>query len=90
MESHKRLIGESIREWVDQGVIKSIQESTNCETFIKYGCDFGDKPNDGSLSIKGLVNSYLEVKPELEEVRENYQYVKISPLFLPYYSDFII
>ncbi|MDP4184009.1 MAG: glycoside hydrolase family 2 TIM barrel-domain containing protein [Bacteroidota bacterium] len=79
IESHKRLIGGCIWEWVDQGVIKPIPGKSNGGTFIAYGGDFGDKPNDGSFSIKGLVNSYREVKPELEEVKKVYQYVKITP-----------
>ncbi len=78
IESHKRLIGGCIWEWVDQGVNKLIPGTKTGETFFAYGGDFGDLPNDGSFSIKGLVTSDRKVKPELEEVKKIYQYVKFK------------
>jgi beta-galactosidase len=79
IESHKRLIGGCIWEWVDQGVNKLIPGTKTGETFFAYGGDFGDTPNDGTFSIKGLVTSDRKVKPELEEVKKIYQYVKFKP-----------
>jgi beta-galactosidase len=79
IESHPRLIGGCIWEWVDQGVDKGIPGDTAGRTFFAYGGDLGDQPNDGSFSIKGLVTSDRRVKPELEEVKKIYQYVRISP-----------
>lgn len=77
IESHKRLIGGCIWEWVDQGVDKPVPGNSTGKTFFAYGGDFGDMPNDGSFSIKGLVTSDRQVKPELEEVKKVYQYVRI-------------
>ena len=79
IESHKRLIGGCIWEWVDQGVNKTIPGDTTGKTFFAYGGDFCDKPNDGTFSIKGLVTSDRQIKPEMEEVKKVYQYVKIKP-----------
>ena len=79
IESHKRLIGGCIWEWVDQGVNKAIPGDTKGKTFFAYGGDFGDQPNDGTFSIKGLVTSDRQKKPELEEVKKVYQYLKIMP-----------
>ena len=79
IESHKRLIGGCIWEWVDQGVNKPIPGDTTGKTFFAYGGDFGDKPNDGTFSIKGLITSDRQIKPELEEVKKVYQYIKIIP-----------
>ena len=79
IESHKRLIGGCIWEWVDQGVNKPIPGDTTGKTFFAYGGDFGDQPNDSTFSIKGLVTSDRQVKPELEEVKKVYQYIKIKP-----------
>ena len=79
IESHKRLIGGCIWEWVDQGVNKQIPGDTTGNTFFAYGGDFGDKPNDGTFSIKGLITSDRKVKPELEEVKKVQQYIKIKP-----------
>jgi len=78
IESHPRLIGGCIWEWVDQGVNKPIPGAENGETFYGYGGDFGDMPNDGTFSIKGLITSDRKVKPELEEVKKVYQYIKIK------------
>lgn len=79
IEGHKRLIGGCIWEWVDQGVDKPIPGDNTGKTFFAYGGDFGDMPNDGTFSIKGLVTSDRQVKPELEEVKKIYQYIGISP-----------
>lgn len=80
IESHPRLIGGCIWEWVDQGVNKAIPGDTTGKTFFAYGGDFGDEPNDGTFSIKGLVTSDRNVKPELEEVKKVYQYIKIKAI----------
>lgn len=80
IEGHRRLIGGCIWEWVDQGVDKPMPGDTTGGTFFAYGGDFGDQPNDGSFSIKGLVTSDRQVKPELEEVKKIYQYVGIQAL----------
>ena len=79
IESHNRLIGGCIWEWVDQGVDKPIPGDSTGKTFFAYGGDFGDLPNDGTFSIKGLVTSDRQVKPELEEVKKVYQYVTFRP-----------
>jgi len=79
IESHKRLIGGCIWEWVDQGVNKAIPGDTTGKTFFAYGGDFGDQPNDSTFSVKGLVTSDRQVKPEMEEVKKVYQYVRIEP-----------
>lgn len=76
IKAHKRLIGGCIWEWVDQGVNKTIPGDTSGRTFAAYGGDFGDLPNDGTFSIKGLVTSGRQAKPELEEVKKVYQYVQ--------------
>lgn len=78
IESHKRLIGGCIWEWVDQGLSKPIPGDPSGKTFFAYGGDFGDQPNDGTFSIKGLVTSDRIVKPALEEVKKVYQYIKFD------------
>jgi beta-galactosidase len=80
IESHQRLIGGCIWEWVDQGVNKLVPGTITGETFYAYGGDFGDVPNDGTFSIKGLVTSDRTIKPEIEEVKKVYQYIKIKPV----------
>lgn len=77
IESHKRLIGGCIWEWVDQGIQAKVPGDTS-KTYFAYGGDLGDKPNDGTFSIKGLVTSDRQVKPALLEVAKVYQYVKFA------------
>jgi beta-galactosidase len=83
IESHKRLIGGCIWEWVDQGIEKPVPGAKNGETYIVYGGDLGDVPNDGTFSVKGLTTSYREYTPKMEEVRKVYQYIKIKPEDIP-------
>lgn len=78
IESHKRLIGGCIWEWVDQGLEKAIPGDPSGKTFFAYGGDFGDRPNDGTFSIKGLVTSDRQIKPALLEVKRVYQYIKFE------------
>lgn len=78
IESHQRLIGGCIWEWVDQGVNKPVPGTKTGETFYAFGGDFGDVPNDGTFNIKGLVTSDRVIKPEIEEVKKVYQYLNIK------------
>lgn len=77
IESHKRLIGGCIWEWVDQGIQVKVP-GDSARTYFAYGGDLNDKPNDGTFSIKGLVTSDRQVKPALMEVAKVYQYVKFA------------
>ncbi|WP_207532119.1 glycoside hydrolase family 2 TIM barrel-domain containing protein [Desertivirga arenae] len=78
IESHNRLIGGCIWEWVDQGLEKLVPGDRLGRKYYAYGGDFGDRPNDGTFSIKGLVTSDRKVKPALEEVKKVYQYLKFE------------
>lgn len=77
IESHKRLIGGCIWEWVDQGIAVKVP-GDSAKMYYAYGGDLNDKPNDGTFSIKGLVTSDRQVKPALLEVAKVYQYVKFT------------
>lgn len=78
IESHQRLIGGCIWEWVDQGIATPIPGDASGKTFYAYGGDRGDRPNDGTFSIKGLVTSDRQVKPALLEVKKVYQYISFA------------
>ncbi len=73
--SHPRLLGGFIWEWCDQGLRKSAADGTK---FIAYGGDFGDTPNHGIFSIKGIVTSDRKPYPKFWEVKKVYQPVAIS------------
>ena len=76
IESHKRMQGGFIWDWVDQGLKKTAEDGT---TYWAYGGDFGDQPNDGDFCINGLVFPDRTPQPELLEVKKVFQYVKIVP-----------
>ncbi|WP_276481649.1 glycoside hydrolase family 2 TIM barrel-domain containing protein [Paraflavitalea pollutisoli] len=78
IESHQRLIGGCIWEWVDQGITAPVPGDNSGKTYYAYGGQLGDKPNDGTFSIKGLVTSDRQVKPALLEVKKVYQYIKFA------------
>ncbi|MGC4075075.1 MAG: glycoside hydrolase family 2 TIM barrel-domain containing protein [Nibricoccus sp.] len=73
---HPRLLGGFIWEWVDQGLTKTAPDGTQ---FTAYGGDFGDKPNHGNFSIKGLVFADRTPQPKYWEVKKVYQPALIEP-----------
>ena len=60
--SNKRMLGGFIWDWVDQGIGNP----------VRYGGDFGDKPNLKAFCLNGVVRSNREWTPKLEEVRHVY------------------
>lgn len=77
IESHDRLIGGCIWDWVDQGLAKKIPGSDN-EYFFAYGGDFGDRPTDWNFCINGLTTPDRQVTPKMEEMKKVYQYIKMD------------
>ncbi|MEH6305172.1 glycoside hydrolase family 2 TIM barrel-domain containing protein [Olivibacter sp. CPCC 100613] len=75
IESHPRLIGGCIWEWVDHGLSKQIPGAATGQTFYAYGGDFGDKPNDGNFCMDGILTPDRKPTAKLEEVKKVYQYV---------------
>ncbi len=72
IRKYDRMQGAFVWDWVDQGLRKFDAEGNY---FWAYGGDFGDKPNDGSFVMDGLVNPDRKVKPHLIEVKKVYQSV---------------
>ncbi|QDU33382.1 Beta-galactosidase [Poriferisphaera corsica] len=71
MNSHKRLIGGCIWDWVDQGLRL---KGADGKEFYAYGGDFGDKPNDRNFCMNGIVFSDRSLSPMMWEVKKVYQY----------------
>ncbi len=81
IESHKRLIGGCIWDWVDQGLAKPVPGKEG-EYFYAYGGDYGDFPNSGNFCINGLTTPDRQITPKMEEVKKVYQYVGFEPVDL--------
>jgi beta-galactosidase len=79
IERHKRLIGGCIWDWVDQGLRKRTADGRE---YFAYGGDFGDRPNDGSFCINGMVFPDRSVPPKMWEMKQVYQYADFEPVNL--------
>ncbi|RAU97347.1 glycoside hydrolase family 2 TIM barrel-domain containing protein [Paenibacillus sp. YN15] len=67
------LQGGFIWDWRDQAIRT---ENAQGESYLAYGGDFGDFPNDGTFSGNGLIFADGAVTPKLAEVKGCYQSVR--------------
>ncbi|WP_240464848.1 glycoside hydrolase family 2 TIM barrel-domain containing protein [Paraferrimonas sp. SM1919] len=75
VRERKNLIGGYIWDWIDQGIETTNQQG---QTFLAYGGDFGDKPNDSNFCINGIIDSYRQPKPQIFEAKYVFQPVKFT------------
>ncbi len=81
IESHSRLIGACIWDWVDQGLRKYTGNKNadgSDEWFFAYGGDYGDQPNDNNFCCNGVIDPDRTITPKLLEVKKVYQYAAFS------------
>lgn len=78
MESTNFFIGGAIWEWIDHGLYN--YDKKTGDRFFGYGGDFGDKPNDGTFCMDGVVMPDLTGKPQYYEVKKVYQNVHAKML----------
>ncbi|MCL4180315.1 MAG: DUF4981 domain-containing protein [Verrucomicrobia bacterium] len=79
IESHPRLQGGFIWDWVDQALRARDDQGRE---FWAYGGDFGPPgtPSDGNFNCNGLVLPDRRPSPALLEVKHVYQYLKLEPV----------
>ncbi len=77
IESHDRLQGGFIWDWVDEGFAA---KTGTGEPYWKFGGDYGppDVPSDQNFCCNGLVAPDRTPHPALFEVKKVYQYVKLA------------
>jgi beta-galactosidase len=78
IETHPRLIGGCIWDWVDQGLRKYNGQTNPDGTkqwFFAYGGDYGDRPNDNNFCCNGVTTPDRVITAKLREVKKVYQYV---------------
>ncbi|NOU65558.1 DUF4981 domain-containing protein [Paenibacillus sp. LMG 31461] len=73
------LQGGFIWDWIDQAIRTKTSDGT---TYLAYGGDFGDTPNDGTFCGNGLIFADRSVTPKLYEVKKCYQNVKFEEVDL--------
>ena len=64
MNSHPRMLGGFIWDWVDQGIMRGDS--------VFYGGDFGDQPNLKAFCLNGIVMSDRTLTPKYYEVQAVY------------------
>ncbi|CAG7628040.1 glycoside hydrolase family 2 TIM barrel-domain containing protein [Paenibacillus allorhizosphaerae] len=64
------LQGGFIWDWIDQAIRTRTPEGVS---YLAYGGDFGDTPNDGNFSGNGLIFADGSVTPKIYEVKYCYQ-----------------
>lgn len=76
MESTNFFMGGAIWEWVDHS-FWNVDPKTG-DRYMGYGGDFGDRPNDHTFCMDGVMFADLTPKPHYWEVKKVYQNVGIS------------
>lgn len=76
MESTNFFMGGAIWDWADQAFWN--YDSKTGERYMGYGGDFGDRPNDHTFCMNGIVFPDHSPKPQYYEVKKVYQNVGIS------------
>jgi len=76
-ESHPRLIGGCIWDYVDQGLRRPNPDGKlgpdGKDYHFAYGGDFGDQPNDGNFCMNGIVDANHLPTPKIWQVKYSYQ-----------------
>ncbi|MPQ44605.1 glycoside hydrolase family 2 TIM barrel-domain containing protein [Clostridium tarantellae] len=75
MEKYNNLQGGFIWDWVDQSLYKETEDG---EKYLAYGGDWGDNPNSNNFCANGVLNADRTPKPQLEELKYNYQNISIK------------
>lgn len=76
IESSNFFMGGAAWDWIDQCMY--YYDKTTGERYLAYGGDFGDKPNDGTFVMNGLIFADLNLKPQYYEIRKVYQNVGVK------------
>lgn len=79
--AHDSLSGGCIWDWVDQALLKSEDrlDATGCrETYLAYGGDFDEEPNDGPFCCNGLVRPDRKPTAKLAEVAHVYRSISVT------------
>ena len=75
VRARPNIIGGYIWDWIDQGIET---QNPQGQTYLAYGGDFGDTPNDSNFCINGLIDSYRKPKPQMWEAKYVFQPAKFE------------
>lgn len=80
IDKYEGIMGGAIWEWCDQAIWNRTDPD---RSFMAYGGDFGDVPNDGVFCLDGVVFSDRRVSPKYVEVKKAFQFIRFEPEDLP-------
>ncbi|KOG43055.1 glycoside hydrolase family 2 TIM barrel-domain containing protein [Streptomyces resistomycificus] len=70
---------EGVRFWFDAASVKATAKRPGDRTFLAYGGDWGDNPNDGAFSGDGIVTADRGSTGKAVEVKRVYQAINAAP-----------
>ncbi|GAB7105554.1 glycoside hydrolase family 2 TIM barrel-domain containing protein [Streptomyces phaeofaciens JCM 4814] len=70
---------DGVRFWFDAATAGHTEKRPRDETFLAYGGDWGDNPNDGAFSGDGIVTADRGLTGKSAEVKQIYQAVNAAP-----------
>lgn len=70
---------EGVRFWFDAATVEVTEKRPRDTTFLAYGGDWGDNPNDGAFSGDGIVTADRGLTGKSAEVKRVYQAVDARP-----------
>ncbi|WP_243866619.1 glycoside hydrolase family 2 TIM barrel-domain containing protein [Actinophytocola oryzae] len=67
-----------VRLWLDTSTAGYTEQQPAQRTFLAYGGDWGDNPNDGNFCANGIVTAERALGGKAVEVKHVYQYVNVT------------
>jgi beta-galactosidase len=70
---------EGVRFWFDAATVGSTEKRPREKTFLAYGGDWGDNPNDGAFAGDGILLADRGLTGKSAEVKQIYQAINVAP-----------
>ncbi len=68
----------AVRFWFDTATAAYVEKPPAERTYLSYGGDWGDNPNDGNFCANGIVTADRRISGKAVEVKQVYQAINIS------------
>ncbi|MBB4688230.1 glycoside hydrolase family 2 TIM barrel-domain containing protein [Amycolatopsis jiangsuensis] len=68
----------AVRFWFDAATAKYTEKQPAERTYLSYGGDWGDNPNDGNFCANGVITADRRISGKAVEVKQVYQAINVS------------
>ncbi|MEQ0562127.1 glycoside hydrolase family 2 TIM barrel-domain containing protein [Amycolatopsis sp. NEAU-NG30] len=68
----------AVRLWFDSATAAYSEKQPSQRTYLSYGGDWGDNPNDGNFCANGIVTADRRISGKAVEVKQVYQAINVS------------